>query len=105
MAESKNTRVDVFENYSIPRAVFTLSLPTIAGSLVSLAYSMADTYFVGLLNDPVQTAAVTRQVQSLLYSLRRDWDSLEKQKERLEQEREALLAQETPPDALEEVLA
>ncbi len=66
MAESKNPRVDVFENYSIPRAVFTLSLPTIAGSLVSLAYSMADTYFVGLLNDPVQTAAVTLAAPVLL---------------------------------------
>ena len=77
--------------------------------------AFADYFFDGLFADLFvqsriqhaqnQTAAVTRQVQSLLYSLRRDWDSLEKQKERLEQEREALLAQETPPDALEEVLA
>ena len=66
MAGTQSARLDVFENYSIPRAVFTLSLPTVAGSLVSLAYSMADTYFVGLLNDPVQTAAVTLAAPVLL---------------------------------------
>lgn len=66
MAGNASPRVDVFENYSIPRAVFTLSLPTVASSLVSLAYSMADTYFVGLLNDPVQTAAVTLAAPVLL---------------------------------------
>jgi len=34
-------------------------LPAIASQMVALAYGIADTYFVGLLNDPDKTAAVT----------------------------------------------
>lgn len=34
-------------------------LPAIASQMVSLLYSLADTFFVGKLNDPDQTAAVT----------------------------------------------
>ena len=49
----------IFEHYSIPKAVATLSVPTVLSSLVMILYSLADTYFVGLLNDPVQSSAVT----------------------------------------------
>ena len=56
---AKNDRIRIFEEYPIPKAVATLSIPTILAMLVSLIYSLADTYFVGLLNDPVQTAAVS----------------------------------------------
>ena len=59
MSASREGREAVFERYSIPRAVVTLSVPTVLSSLVSVLYSLADTYFVGLLNNPVQTAAVT----------------------------------------------
>lgn len=44
----------------------TLSVPTVLSSLVTVLYSLADTYFVGLLNDPVQTAAVTLAAPVLL---------------------------------------
>lgn len=43
-----------------------LSLPTIASSLVMVLYNLADTYFVGMLNDPVQNAAVTLAAPVLL---------------------------------------
>lgn len=56
---AKNDRVQLFEEYPIPKAVLTLSVPTVLAMLVSIIYSLADTYFVGLLNDPVQTAAVS----------------------------------------------
>lgn len=56
---AKNERIQVFEDYPIPKAVMTLSVPTVLAMLVSVIYSLADTYFVGLLNDPVQTAAVS----------------------------------------------
>ncbi len=49
----------LFEKTPIPRAVMTLSVPTIISSLVMVIYNLADTYFVGMLNDPVQNAAVT----------------------------------------------
>lgn len=43
----------------VRRAVLAQILPAIASQLVALLYSLADTYFVGRLNDPDQTAAVT----------------------------------------------
>lgn len=57
---------ELFERLPIPRAVMRLVLPTIAASLVTVLYSLADTYFVGLLNRPVQTAAVTLAAPVLL---------------------------------------
>ena len=59
-------KTDLFENYSIPRAVATLSIPTVLSSLVMVLYNMADTYFVGLLNNPVETGAVTLAAPVLL---------------------------------------
>ena len=52
-------RLELFERKPVPQAVMTLAIPTIISSLVMVLYSMADTYFVGLLNDPIQTAGVT----------------------------------------------
>ena len=54
-----DNRTTLFEQTSISRAVLTLGIPTVISSLVAIIYSMADTYFVGLLNNPVQTSAVT----------------------------------------------
>ena len=50
---------DIFEKESVSSAIIKLAIPTIVSSLVTVIYNLADTYFVGLLNDPVQTAAVT----------------------------------------------
>lgn len=52
-------RTNLFEQVPIPKAVVTLCVPTIISSLVMVLYNLADTYFVGMLNDPVQNAAVT----------------------------------------------
>lgn len=52
-------KTELFERTPIPKAVLTLSIPIVISSLVSIIYNMADTYFVGLLNDPIQTSAVT----------------------------------------------
>lgn len=52
-------RTSLFESVPIPKAVVTLCVPTIISSLVMVLYNLADTYFVGILNDPVQNAAVT----------------------------------------------
>ena len=49
----------LFEQMPIPKAVFTLAVPTILSSLVMVLYNLADTWFVGMLNDPIQNAAVT----------------------------------------------
>ena len=52
-------KIDLFENIPIPRAVAKLAIPTIISSLVMVIYNLADTYFVGMVNDPIQNAAVT----------------------------------------------
>lgn len=49
----------LFEEMPIPRAVMQLSIPIVVSSLVTIVYNLADTFFVGMLNDPVQNAAVT----------------------------------------------
>ena len=43
----------------VPQAVRRQILPSIASQMVLLLYNLADTYFVGLLNDPPRTAAVS----------------------------------------------
>ena len=59
-------KIDLFERIPIPKAVARLALPTILSSLVMVLYNLADTYFVGMLNDPVQNAAVTLAAPVLL---------------------------------------
>lgn len=49
----------LFEQMPVRQAVRRQILPSIASQMVLLLYNLADTYFVGLLNDPVQTAAVS----------------------------------------------
>lgn len=51
-------RENLFERERVSRAVLKLSAPTVASNLVMVVYSLADTFFVGLMNDPIQTAAV-----------------------------------------------
>ena len=59
-------KTTLFESTPVPKAVMTLSVPMILSSLVLVLYNLADTYFVGILNDPVQNAAVTLAAPVLL---------------------------------------
>ena len=59
MTNTKDQRTQIFENYPIPKAVFSLVAPSILGMLIMLLYNLADTFFVGMLNDARQTAAVS----------------------------------------------
>jgi putative efflux protein, MATE family len=43
----------------IKEAVIKLCVPTIISSLVMIVYNLSDTYFVGMLNNPLQNAAIT----------------------------------------------
>ncbi|MCQ2518746.1 MAG: MATE family efflux transporter [Lachnospiraceae bacterium] len=52
-------KTDLFENYAIPKAVAYLSLPAIMGTLVMVLYNMADIYFVGMLDNSLESSAVT----------------------------------------------
>ena len=59
-------KVYLFEQMPIPKAVCKLAIPTILSSLVMVLYNLADTYFVGLLNESAETAAVTLAAPLLL---------------------------------------
>lgn len=62
----KTQSTQLFEQMPIPQAVMRLAVPTIISSLVMVIYNLADTYFVGMLNDPIQNAAVTLAAPVLL---------------------------------------
>ena len=54
----ENEKIQLFETAPIPGAVAKLAVPMIFSSLVLLLFYMADTYFVVLMYDPVENAAV-----------------------------------------------
>jgi len=55
---SDSGRRDLFEVRSVPRAILSLALPTVAGQIILVIYNMADTFFLGLTgNDAMLTAA------------------------------------------------
>ncbi len=64
MEDAQKTKL--FESMPIPQAVMKLAVPTVLSSLVMVLYNLADTYFVGMLNDAVQNAAVTLAAPLLL---------------------------------------
>ncbi len=59
-------RLALFETEKISSAILKLALPTVLSSLVMTLYSLADTFFVGMLNNSVQNAAVTLSAPVLL---------------------------------------
>ena len=61
-----NQKTALFEQMPVPKAVMKLAVPTILSSLVMVIYNLADTYFVGMMNNPVQNAAVTLAAPVLL---------------------------------------
>lgn len=49
----------LFEDAPMYRAVAALVVPTIISQLITVAYNMADTFFIGQVGDPAQVAAVS----------------------------------------------
>ena len=62
----ENEKIVLFEKTPISSAVAKLSIPMVFSSLVMVLYNMADTYFVGMLNNPVENAAVALAAPVLL---------------------------------------
>ncbi len=49
----------LFEESPVRKAVITLAIPTVISQLITVIYNIADTFFIGQLDDPVQVAAAT----------------------------------------------
>lgn len=56
MSNDKNM---LFTDTPVRSAVLTLAIPTVISQLITVVYNMADTFFIGQLNDPLQVAAAT----------------------------------------------
>ena len=56
-ADENNIRL--FEETPILRAVVALEVPTVISQLITVAYNMADTFFIGQVGDPNQVAAAS----------------------------------------------
>ena len=50
---------NVFESNQITKSIVILALPTIISQLITTIYNLADTFWVGMLNDHVQLAALS----------------------------------------------
>ena len=61
-----NSRKAIFEDLPVRRAVIRQIIPAIASQMVVLLYNLADAYFVGMLNRPEQTAALTVSTSAFL---------------------------------------
>lgn len=50
---------ELFERWPVPKAVFSLVVPTVISQLITVVYNMADTFFIGQIGDPNQVAAAS----------------------------------------------
>ena len=60
-----NDKTALFETMPVGRALLTMAIPTIASQLITMIYNLADTFFIGMTNDPHKVAAAS--VVSILF--------------------------------------
>ena len=53
----KSNKTDLFENTPVGKALLTMAIPTIVSQLITMIYNLADTFFIGMSNDPYKVAA------------------------------------------------
>ena len=55
----------IFESDNVKVAILRLALPTIVSQLITTVYNLADTFWVGKLNDSYQLAALSFPTQNV----------------------------------------
>ena len=53
----KKDNTELFEKLPVSKAVIALVVPTIISQIITVVYNIADTFFIGQMNDPNQVAA------------------------------------------------
>lgn len=53
----KKDRTEIFETMSVPKALAVMAIPTIISQIITLVYNIADTWFIGMTDDPYMVAA------------------------------------------------
>ena len=61
----KNDKRALFETMPVGKALLTMAIPTIISQLITMIYNLADTFFIGMSNDPYKVAAAS--VVSVLF--------------------------------------
>ena len=64
-AAVKNDKTELFESMPVGKALLTMAIPTIISQLITMIYNLADTFFIGMSNDPYKVAAAS--VVSVLF--------------------------------------
>ena len=57
----------IFSDAPPAKAVLALAVPTVISQLITVIYNMADTFFIGQLNDPQQVAAATIAMPAFVF--------------------------------------
>ena len=57
----------LFFEAPVRKAVLTLAIPTVISQLITVVYNMADTFFIGQMNDPLQAAAATLAMPCFMF--------------------------------------
>ena len=60
-----NNQTALFETMPVGKALLTMAIPTIVSQLITMIYNLADTFFIGMTNDPYKVAAAS--VVSILF--------------------------------------
>lgn len=55
----KNDKTELFETMPVGKALLTMAIPTIISQLITMIYNVADTFFIGMSNDPYKVAAAS----------------------------------------------
>ncbi len=63
----KTDNTELYASMPIKKAVILLALPTVISQLITVVYNIADTFFIGQLNDPNQVAAVTLSMPTFIF--------------------------------------
>lgn len=58
-AASSAEKEYLFTAMPVNKAVISLAVPTVISQIITVVYNMADTFFIGQMNDPNQVAAAT----------------------------------------------
>ena len=55
----KQDNTELFEKLTVTKAIIALVIPTVISQIITVIYNMADTFFIGQLNDSAQVAGAT----------------------------------------------
>ena len=55
----KNDKTELFETMPVGKALLSMAIPTIISQLITMIYNLADTFFIGMSNDPYKVAAAS----------------------------------------------